>query len=257
LSRLTDRVQLIRNALDTSTYAPSVPASTSSDVRILYYGVLGNLKDYATAQEAIDDVAASHPEVQRVWLGTDDGYLGSLVDEEIPYVVDHRAFPAALVAARPDIGVAPIDDEPYSCARSELHWLEYSMAGAAVVASSVRGPGPYDVIRPGVDGLLARDRADGAGVLDRRPGGTMGRCIQASGVRSRCCAVRPLRRLVVVTTNATAGRRGGRSTSMSRECRHAEGGDVSLGELSAQFGWRMGAASYCRPDGSHAHAAQR
>ena len=52
------------------------------------------------------------------------------------------------------MGVAPLVDDAYNRARSELHWLEYSLAGAATVASALDG-GPYDPIRHGVDGLLA------------------------------------------------------------------------------------------------------
>ena len=82
------------------------------------------------------------------------------MDEVRPWVDGLAAFGGALAAARPDIGLAPLLDEPFNRAKSELHWLEYSMAGAATVATSFGPAGPYDVIRDGVDGLLATSRAD-------------------------------------------------------------------------------------------------
>ena len=70
------------------------------------------------------------------------------------------AFAAELAKAHPDIGLAPLVDEPFNRARSELHWLEYSMAGATTMASGTMGGGPYEVIRDGVDGLLARNKGE-------------------------------------------------------------------------------------------------
>jgi glycosyltransferase involved in cell wall biosynthesis len=71
-----------------------------------------------------------------------------------------KPFAAALVAAGPDIGIAPLEDTRYNRARSELHWLEYAMAGAPTVLSGFSSNGPYDVVRDGIDGLIARTPAD-------------------------------------------------------------------------------------------------
>src|SRR5690606_40535507 len=40
--------------------------------------------------------------------------------------------------------------------KSELHWLEYAMSDMAFIGERFRGEGRYQVIRDGVDGLLAR-----------------------------------------------------------------------------------------------------
>jgi glycosyltransferase involved in cell wall biosynthesis len=82
------------------------------------------------------------------------------VDEVRPWVDGLAEFGAALVSARPDIGLAPLLDEPFNRAKSELHWLEYAMAGAPTIATAFSGSGPYDVIKDGMDGLLARTAAD-------------------------------------------------------------------------------------------------
>jgi glycosyltransferase involved in cell wall biosynthesis len=82
------------------------------------------------------------------------------MDEVRPWVDGLAAFGAALAAARPDIGIAPLLDEPFNRAKSELHWLEYTLAGAPTIATAFAGPGPYDVIADGRDGLLARTPAD-------------------------------------------------------------------------------------------------
>jgi glycosyltransferase involved in cell wall biosynthesis len=93
--------------------------------------------------------------LRRVWLGSDNPTVRAVVDEAIPYVAGVPEFAAALVRAQPHIGLAPVLDEPFNRARSELHWLEYTLAGAATIASRTSEPGPYDAIRDGSDGLLA------------------------------------------------------------------------------------------------------
>jgi hypothetical protein len=77
-----------------------------------------------------------------------------LVDEAHPPVHAGSAFAAKLASLQPHIGLAPLEASAFAAAKSELHWLEYTLAGAVTVASRLPGPGPYDVIRDGVDGVM-------------------------------------------------------------------------------------------------------
>ena len=161
--RTSAPVRVVRNALDPSWYdagRPEGPAEAPGSPRVVYHGVAVRLRDYDVARAAVDAVAREIPTLRRVWLGGDGSELAAAVDEVRPWVGGLPAFAAALVAARPDIGLAPLEDTPYNRARSELHWLEYALAGAPTIVSGLDGPGPYDVIRDGVDGLVARSRAD-------------------------------------------------------------------------------------------------
>ena len=153
-------MRVIRNALDPEWYtAEASPAAAPHPVRVLYHGVPVRLRDYEVARPAVDRLAAEMP-IRRIWLGAGhEPRVVAAVDEALPWVDGPHRFAAALVAARPDIGLAPLLDEPFNRAKSELHWIEYALAGAATVASAFTGAGPYDVIRDGVDGLLARDSA--------------------------------------------------------------------------------------------------
>lgn len=155
------QVRLIRNAVDPAWYCGAAEPGLVGATRIAYHGVPVRLRDYQVARSAVDAVAASVPGVRRVWLGAaHESRVAACVDEVRPWVDGLAEFGAALVAARPDIGLAPLLDEPFNRAKSELHWLEYAMAGAPTVASAFGVPGPYDVIRDGTDGLLARSHAD-------------------------------------------------------------------------------------------------
>jgi glycosyltransferase involved in cell wall biosynthesis len=154
-------VRVIRNAVDPAWYAGTAEPGLVGATRVAYHGVPVRLRDYQVARSAVDAVAASVPGVRRVWLGAaHEPRVAACVDEVRPWVDGLAEFGAALVSAGPDIGLAPLLDEPFNRAKSELHWLEYAMAGAATIATAFSGPGPYDVIRDGADGLLARSHAD-------------------------------------------------------------------------------------------------
>jgi hypothetical protein len=185
-ARYNDAIRVVRNALDPTWYgltaaAPELPG----DPRILHYGAVGRMREYEVCREAVDQVARSVPGVRRVWLGADEDSVRSIVDEVHPYVEGAPAFAAALAAIRPDIGLAPLVDDEFDRGRSELHWLEYAMAGAATVATWTMGGGPYDVIRDGVDGMLARNRADWREVLRRLAGSRTMRQELAGRARER------------------------------------------------------------------------
>ena len=161
--RTQARVLVIRNALEPSWYEagrPDESAEAPGDPRVVYHGATIRLRDYEIARGAVDTVARDCGTLRRVWLGGDPERLAGVVDEVRPWVRGAPEFAAALVAARPDIGLAPLQDTPYNRARSELHWLEYALAGAPTVVSGLDGPGPFDVVRDGVDGLVARGPAD-------------------------------------------------------------------------------------------------
>lgn len=171
-----EAIRVVRNAIDPTWYTGSGSDPTQAgDPRLLYYGSPVRMRDYAVCRPAVDELVRHHAGARRVWLGALDGPLtgGSpdaviaAVDEVLPYVEGPAAFSQRLAGARPDIGLAPLVGDPFDQAKSELHWLEYTMAGAATVATRIPGGGPYDVIRDGVDGLLVTDTSEWLAALTR------------------------------------------------------------------------------------------
>lgn len=74
------------------------------------------------------------------------GYIGAC---ELPY------YPMTVCAIAPDIAMIPVQANRFNAAKSNIKYLEMTMAGAAVVASDF---GPYRLaIDPGVYGLTAGD----------------------------------------------------------------------------------------------------
>ena len=164
--RTAAEIRVIRNAVDPGWYAAAAPQPVlpgdprRGEPRVVYHGVAARLRDYAVARPSMDALALEMPSLLRVWLGSDAPEVAAVVDVACPWVPGLRPFAAALAASRPDIGIAPLEDTRYNRARSELHWLEYAMAGAPTIASVFDGSGPYDAIRDGRDGLLAGTPAD-------------------------------------------------------------------------------------------------
>ncbi len=170
-----DEIRVIRNAVDPSWYdVPAGGPSVTGDPRLLYYAKPNRMRDYDVCRPAVDELVRRHPGAHRVWLGALDAPAGgspapviAAVDEVGRYVAGPSAFSRSLAAARPDIGLAPLVGDEFDQAKSELHWLEYTMAGAATVATRMPGGGPFDVIRDGVDGFLAGDRGEWLAALER------------------------------------------------------------------------------------------
>ena len=183
MAPLAARVQVVRNAVEPEMYVAedagvsgaegpdgaAGPGGAGPDgdasTRLIFYGADVRQRDYEVCRAAVDGAAAESAArgkpIHRVWLGSDSAAVRELVDEAIPYRRTVAEFAAALAAARPDIGVAPLESGEFAAAKSELHWLELSIVGAATVASRLEGEvGPYSMIRHHVDGMLAGDTAE-------------------------------------------------------------------------------------------------
>jgi len=161
-ARYNPRVRVIRNAIDLSLYAATEPR-TDERIRSVYYGSAKRLREYFGYDDGghwkggYADRAVRAARLRAVWIGDDGkGPLPVEFDEVLPYDHDFPRFCTALGNAHGDIGPAPLVGDTFDLAKSELHWMELTAAGMAVVAQRLHGPGPYSVVRDGVDGLLAR-----------------------------------------------------------------------------------------------------
>jgi glycosyltransferase involved in cell wall biosynthesis len=169
------------------------PRPEGSVPRVLYYGNGARLRDYMgwpadgtpnAAQLAAQDgksplnygkweggypykaVSELRRQVRTVFLGAEPKTYDSiarLFTEVRPYVTGIPEFAKALANAHGDIGLSPLLGDSFDQAKSELHWLEYSLAGCATIATRYNGGpdnGPYNGIRHGVDGVLAKGRQE-------------------------------------------------------------------------------------------------
>jgi hypothetical protein len=186
LSLYNDRIRVIRNAVDPSLYVTDVPRPESDKTRLLYYGNTARMRDYVGScrdcgvsllscychryrrEGGFSALAVGEfkNDLHRIFIGTTPGteeLMAHYWDEQYGYMEDIPAFSRKMAEVHPDIGIAPLVGDGFDSAKSELHWLEYTMAGAATIAQRWPGgedAGPYNVIRDGVDGFLARGRQE-------------------------------------------------------------------------------------------------
>jgi hypothetical protein len=167
--RYNPRIRVIRNAIDPDLYRCDTPRPDGTKPRLVYYGSTARMRDYAGQYVTGDPkdgkgyafraVQENRNLLTRVFYGTNPGteeIIEKLFDEHHPYVVGIEAFAKALTNSHGDIGIAPLGGDEFDRCKSELHWLEYAITGQAFIGERYNGDGPYQVVRDGVDGLLAR-----------------------------------------------------------------------------------------------------
>jgi len=178
--RFNPNVRVIRNSIDVAQYVPTEPRRKGR-ARLVWYaagGVTDRLSDWTGPARAA--AREHHDRLRSVFVGAnpnrpeDGATLRSASWDEVRPAVDFRVWPRALANSWPDIGISPLRPSPYNACRGENHWLEFAALGCPAVVEGWRGsgPNPYDAIRPGVDGLLARGRqewSDQIGRLTRSP----------------------------------------------------------------------------------------
>lgn len=161
--------RVIRNAIDPTLYVKDTERPEGDKARLVYYGATARLRDYAGFPDsrgkwqggyARAAVQAEVNRLHRVFLGVTPGSeatVAQFFDELHPYIENIAGFSKALANSHGDIGIAPLGGDDFDRAKSELHWLEYAMSDMAFIGQRYPDTkGPYQIIRDGVDGLLAR-----------------------------------------------------------------------------------------------------
>jgi hypothetical protein len=174
-SHLNDNFRVIRNAIDPSIYTTNRPRPEhgGSKPRVVYYGSTARMRDYGGypnergkweggyAGKAVEDL---RKELWNVFIGVNPGtehVIAPFFDEAYPYIENIRGFSETLAASHGDIGIAPLGGDEFDRCKSELHWLEYAMVGAAFIGERFKyGEAPYSMVRNGVDGLLVKGRQE-------------------------------------------------------------------------------------------------
>lgn len=122
-----------------------------------YMGTAGHSADLATILPAIGEMMELVPELNFELFGTiktppELARFGSRV-RHLPPVADYAEFRSFLRSLGWWVGLAPLEDNPFNRCKADTKWVEYTIAGMAVVASDLP--------------VYHRACADGAGVLAR------------------------------------------------------------------------------------------
>jgi glycosyltransferase involved in cell wall biosynthesis len=157
-----DRVVVLPNAVDPDIVEAlegarqCQPTVRAGIVRIGWAGTMFHQQDFDCVVDALIQVA-KHRHVKLVFFG----WVPERIEREVlpeklekhPFVPTNTYY-HALAGLRLDIGIAPLHDNRFNEAKSNLKFLEYSMFKIPTVASPVL---PYQkTITPGVDGILVK-----------------------------------------------------------------------------------------------------
>jgi hypothetical protein len=184
------RTRIIRNTVEPSQFTTDLPRP-EGPTRLTWYAFHDRLGDWSGSycHRAADD---HRKDLRTVYLGAIGPAQFAEVrsagfDEAWP-AVPYQEWPRTLASSYPEIGVAPLRLDRWSSCKSELHWLEFAACGAPSVLERSSGPGPYDVVRDGVDGFLARGRQEWHDAIGRLAGSAQLREDIGSAARERILA---------------------------------------------------------------------
>lgn len=121
-----------------------------------YMGTSGHAADLAMIMPAVCEALDAIPQLQFELFGTigmpeEMKRFGSRV-RHLPPVPDYSDFIPRLRTLGWWIGLAPLEDNPFNRCKADTKWVEYSLAGMAVIASNL--PVYHSACREGA-GLLA------------------------------------------------------------------------------------------------------
>lgn len=113
-------------------------AQKTDDIRILWAGSSTHRRDIELCSEAIINVAKKKPEVKFHFYGyCPEPILAALWPNHIVYHewTELRDYWKTMRDIKPTIALAPLVDCEFNRSKSNIRWLENTLAGAAVVAS--------------------------------------------------------------------------------------------------------------------------
>lgn len=158
-SEYNPNIYVLQNSIDLDLWS-KVQRKKRGGIRIGWSGGTAHSEDLKLLETVIPAITEKNPEVKFVFVSNDfPEFLGKLNNVELikgwsPIL----KYPTYLAKQDFDIGIAPLRDNKFNRAKSNLRWLEYSALGIPTVASKV---GHFkETIRDGVDGLLAETPED-------------------------------------------------------------------------------------------------
>jgi len=139
------------------------------NVRIGWQGGSSHYEDLFMLMKPMKEVLENNPNATFVYLG--DSRFINFIDKHLPKDqveyhgwVSNSTYPYKLAGMNLDIGVCPLVDNVFNRNKSAIKYFEYSVVGAATVASNIP---PYSpVIKEGATGMLPRNDDEWVSRLD-------------------------------------------------------------------------------------------
>ncbi len=165
-----DKTHILPNLIDFNEFLDPIPAPENLPLRILWTGSMWHDKDLEQVVQPVLRIMEEYGDkVQFLFWGCLPSAFSDfqrIPGQNLALLTQKKDFGTRLiylegipfcfyydrlVKLAPYIGIAPLYDCPFNDSKSNLKYLEYTLAGAATIATKVE---PYKGILNGVDGIL-------------------------------------------------------------------------------------------------------
>jgi len=158
-----ENIQVLPNLLDDRIWKrtpPSGAENKASFVRIGFLGTPSHYNDLLIVEEALLEINRKHREQLQIYLiGCSTERLKALPNVKcLPFDMNYQRSAQRFQNLSPDIALAPLIDNEFNHCKSNIKWLEYSIAGAAGVFSDL--PTYNASIISYKTGILAKNSSD-------------------------------------------------------------------------------------------------
>ena len=155
-SKSEDDFIILPNSVDFNVFRPFPHRLDHSKLRIGWAASDSHLLEAQFIVKLVKRLLEKRNDFQFVILGNIAELRRAAVNLPIEWheFVDLSVYPLKLASLEFDIGLCPLEDYSFNRAKSCLKWSEY---GAMRIPSICQNLEAYDVVRDGVDGLLATD----------------------------------------------------------------------------------------------------
>lgn len=153
------RVCVLPNLVNPDLWSSRPPAAVTNEVRIGFAGSATHGEDLAIVESALLRIADRFgSSVKFIFMGFVTENLRRLPNLEIVEFEAYEDYPRVLSSLRLDIALAPLVDSRFNRCKSNIKWLEYSLAGVAGIFSDLP---PYNsCVEDGETGLLVGNSSD-------------------------------------------------------------------------------------------------
>jgi glycosyltransferase involved in cell wall biosynthesis len=149
-------VHVVPNKVISSQWARK---NIQDGVRIGWTFSMSHVEDIPVIREALQIIHQKYPDVI---IETTEGLIGGVTQpiKGVPFVKFHEWLPSRGW----DIAIAPLKDNAFNKGKSNIKWLESTMAGACFVCSDVE---TYSAVEHGVTGMKCKTTKDWVKVLSQ------------------------------------------------------------------------------------------